>query len=147
MEPILKSILENKTENYLLPFFWQHDGHDAEIPARVQKIYESGCRAFCVESRPYEHFCEDAWWKTMDIILAEAKKRGMRVWVLDDKHFPTGYANGILEHEDLNLASKTPAGIACGRDGAHGGSVRLGANARAGGKARFRRAVPPHGQR
>ena len=45
MEPILKSILENKTENYLLPFFWQHDGHDAEIPARVQKIYESGCRA------------------------------------------------------------------------------------------------------
>ena len=39
MEPILKSILENKTENYLLPFFWQHDGHDAEIPARVQKIY------------------------------------------------------------------------------------------------------------
>ena len=73
MEPILKSILENKTENYLLPFFWQHDGHDAEIPARVQKIYESGCRAFCVESRPYEHFCEDAWWKTMDIILAEAK--------------------------------------------------------------------------
>lgn len=38
MEPILKSILENKTENYLLPFFWQHDGHDAEIPARVQKI-------------------------------------------------------------------------------------------------------------
>lgn len=61
MEPILKSILENKTENYLLPFFWQHDGHDAEIPTRVQKIYESGCRAFCVESRPYEHFCEDAW--------------------------------------------------------------------------------------
>ena len=106
MEPILKSILENKTENYLLPFFWQHDGHDAEIPARVQKIYESGCRAFCVESRPYEHFCEDAWWKTMDIILAEAEKRGMRVWILDDKHFPTGYANGILEHEDLDLRRK-----------------------------------------
>ena len=106
MEPILKSILENKTENYLLPFFWQHDGHDAEIPACVQKIYESGCRAFCVESRPYEHFCEDAWWKTMDIILAEAEKRGMRVWILDDKHFPTGYANGILEHEDLNLRRK-----------------------------------------
>lgn len=38
----------------------------------------------------------------MDIILAEAEKRGMRVWILDDKHFPTGYANGILEHEDLN---------------------------------------------
>ena len=106
MEPILKSVLEKNTENYLLPFFWQHDGHDAEIPARVQKIYESGCRAFCVESRPYEHFCEDAWWKTMDIILSEAEKRGMRVWILDDKHFPTGYANGILEHDDPNLRRK-----------------------------------------
>ena len=35
-----------------------------------------------------------------------SRKRGMRVWILDDKHFPTGYANGILEHEDLNLRRK-----------------------------------------
>lgn len=34
------------------------------------------------------------------------KAAGMRVWILDDKHFPTGYANGILEHEDLNLRRK-----------------------------------------
>ena len=103
MDAVLKNVLEGRTENYLLPFFWQHDGHDAEIPAQIQTIYASGCRAFCVESRPYEHFCEDAWWKTMDIILAEARKRDMRVWILDDKHFPTGYANGILAHSDPSL--------------------------------------------
>ena len=38
-----------------------------------------------------------------DIILAEARKRDMRVWILDDKHFPTGYANGILAHSDPSL--------------------------------------------
>ena len=103
MDAVLKNVLEGRTENYLLPFFWQHDGHDAEIPAQIQIIYASGCRAFCVESRPYEHFCEDAWWKTMDIILEEARKRDMRVWILDDKHFPTGYANGILAHSDPSL--------------------------------------------
>ena len=33
----------------------------------------------------------------MDVILAECKRRGMKVWILDDKHFPTGYANGGVE--------------------------------------------------
>ena len=28
--------------------------------------------------------------------MDEAKKRGMRVWVLDDAHFPTGFANGWI---------------------------------------------------
>lgn len=33
----------------------------------------------------------------MDIILEEARRLGMKVWILDDSHFPTGYANGALE--------------------------------------------------
>ena len=103
MDAVLKSVLDGQTDNYLLPFFWLHEGHDAELPAQIQKIAESGCRAFCVESRPYEHFCEEAWWKTLDIVLREAQKRQMRVWILDDKHFPTGYANGILAHSEPSL--------------------------------------------
>ncbi len=103
MEQRLKEILSGKEENYLLPFFWQHLGHTEEIPHRVQKIFESGCRAFCVESRPYEDFCGDSWWRDMGIILNEAKKRDMKVWILDDKHYPTGYANGLLEKKYPHL--------------------------------------------
>lgn len=33
----------------------------------------------------------------MDIVLNEAKKRDMKLWILDDKYFPTGYANGLIE--------------------------------------------------
>ena len=33
----------------------------------------------------------------MDIVLSEARKRDMKIWILDDKHFPTGYANGLIE--------------------------------------------------
>lgn len=33
----------------------------------MEKIAQSGCRALC------------------------------KVWILDDKHFPTGYANGLLQ--------------------------------------------------
>ena len=38
----------------------------------------------------------------MGFILQEAKKRKMRVWLLDDKSFPTGYANNyIASHPEL----------------------------------------------
>lgn len=33
----------------------------------------------------------------MDVIMEEARTRGMRVWILDDEHFPTGYAAGRLK--------------------------------------------------
>ncbi|MBQ3571853.1 MAG: hypothetical protein IJA15_03380 [Clostridia bacterium] len=38
----------------------------------------------------------------MDIILAEAKKLGMQVWLLDDDKFPTGHAGGaVAKNPDL----------------------------------------------
>ena len=43
MEPILKSILENKTENYLLPFFWQHGEDEATLRAMMAAIAATGC--------------------------------------------------------------------------------------------------------
>ncbi len=92
----LAQVLSGKEENYLLPFYWQHGTHRDRIPAQVQRIWESGCRALCVESRPHPDFCGPDWWADMDIILAECEKRDMKVWVLDDKRFPTGYANGLI---------------------------------------------------
>ena len=92
----LHDVLNRNEDNYLLPFYWQHGTHRDRIPAQVQRIYDSGCRALCVESRPHPDFCGPDWWADMDIILAECEKRDMKVWVLDDKRFPTGYANGLI---------------------------------------------------
>ncbi|MBQ3955997.1 MAG: glycosyl transferase family 2 [Clostridia bacterium] len=98
----LNDVLTGKEDNYMLPFYWQHGDHTASIPEEVERIYQSGARAFCVESRPHRDFCGEGWWRDMDIILAEAEKRGMKVWILDDDHFPTGHAAGkIKEHPEL----------------------------------------------
>lgn len=98
----LDEILSGKEANYLLPFYWQHGDHTERIPEQIQRIYDSGARALCVESRPHNDFCGEGWWRDMDIILAESKKRGMKVWILDDDHFPTGHANGAVEkHPEL----------------------------------------------
>lgn len=96
MNPTLQAVWNNTPDNYLLPFFWQHEGNREKIPEKLDKILESGCRAVCVESRPFEGFCQDSWWETLGLILEEAKKRDMKVWVLDAKHFPTGDTNGVL---------------------------------------------------
>lgn len=100
MDTRLEDVLAGKESNHLFPFFWVRNEKTDQLPERIQKVYESGCKGFCVESRTHEDFCGPKWWKDMRIILEEAKKRDMKVWILDDKHFPTGYANGILEKED-----------------------------------------------
>ena len=92
MDQRLDDVLHGREGNVLLPFLWMHDGHRGELPTLVKQVYDSGARALCVESRPHEHFCEQEWWDDMDVVLAEAERLGMKVWILDDKHFPTGYA-------------------------------------------------------
>ena len=95
----LKDLLTGQPENHLLPFLWVHGEDDATYRKMVRVIDEANIRAFCVEARPHKDFCRENWWRDMDIILDEAEKRGMKVWILDDKHFPTGYAAGLIEEK------------------------------------------------
>jgi hypothetical protein len=97
MDRNLNEALAGKTGNYILPFLWMHEGNTGRLKDLVRQVYDSGVRAFCVESRPHEKFGQDEWWTDMGIILEEAQRLGMKVWLLDDKHFPTGSANGLIE--------------------------------------------------
>lgn len=99
----IKNLLEGKMENYILPFFWQHGEDEETLRHYMKVIQESGCGAVCVESRPHPDFCGPRWWRDMDIILEEARKREMKVWILDDSHFPTGFANGAVKEAPLKL--------------------------------------------
>lgn len=94
MERRLREVLEGKGDNYILPFFWQHGETKELLEEGMEKIRACGIRAVCVESRPHPDFLGDGWWRDMDIILNKAGELGMRVWVLDDAHFPSGYCNG-----------------------------------------------------
>ena len=95
----LDECLENKYGSYVIPFLWLHGENKDELLSAIEDIYKSGAKEFCAESRVYEDFCGEKWWDDFGFILDEAKKRDMRVWLLDDKHFPTGYANGKLKEK------------------------------------------------
>ncbi|WNS40778.1 glycosylhydrolase-like jelly roll fold domain-containing protein [Paenibacillus sp. MMS20-IR301] len=90
----LQEILEGTEANYLLPFLWQQGEEEHVIRQEIARVNEAGIGAVCIEARPHPDFLGPKWWKDMDIILDEARSRGMKVWILDDDHFPTGHAAG-----------------------------------------------------
>lgn len=103
----LEQLLAGQEKGYVFPFFWQHGEDEETLRKYMRAIDEAHCHAVCVESRPHPDFCGPKWWRDMDVILDEARKRGMKVWILDDSHFPTGYANGTVLHapDDLRRQS------------------------------------------
>ena len=98
--------------NRIFPFLRVHGEPHDRLRDELDAICNCGLRAFCVESRPHPEFCEEGWWNDLGFILSYAKQRNMQVWVLDDKHFPTGYANSAIEKKYPHLRRKSVR-IAC----------------------------------
>jgi hypothetical protein len=90
----MKNNLYDLHSNYMIPFLWMHGEDEAEIRRMISVIHSSGIGALCVESRPHPNFLGPKWWQDMDVVLDECRKHDMDVWILDDEHFPTGYAAG-----------------------------------------------------
>jgi hypothetical protein len=96
MNKTIRRLLNGETDNHILPFFWQHGEDETTLRDYMRAIHQANCGAVCIESRPHPDFCGPKWWADMDVILDEARRRGMKVWILDDAHFPTGFANGAV---------------------------------------------------
>lgn len=97
MKEKIKFLLEQDIPGgHISPFFWQHGEDEVTLRHYMRVIQDSGCGGVCIESRPHPDFCGPGWWHDLDIILDEARRRQMQVWILDDRHFPTGFANGAL---------------------------------------------------
>lgn len=96
MKRLLES-LAGKNQNHIFPFLWLHGEDEHTLREYMGKIQESGIQAVCLEARPHPEFVRDGWWRDLDVILDEAKKRDMKLWILDDSHFPTGFANGAIK--------------------------------------------------
>jgi Glycosyl hydrolases family 2, sugar binding domain. len=107
MNATVERLLSGEADNHIMPFFWQHGEDEATLRKYMGVIADSNCGAVCVESRPHPDFCGPRWWRDMDIILDEARGRGMKVWILDDSHFPTGYANGALKTAPIELCRQS----------------------------------------
>ena len=98
-------------KNSLYPFFWQHGEDHQVLETYMEKISESGMGGVCIEARPHPEFVKEGWWNDLDCIINKAKELSMKLWILDDSHFPTGYANGYY----LNRFFRRNTGCLYGR--------------------------------
>ena len=90
----MNDYLKENPANYMVPFLWMHGEDEPRLREVIGAIHQSGIGALCVESRPQPDFLGPKWWQDMDVVLDECKKRGMKIWILDDERFPTGYSAG-----------------------------------------------------
>lgn len=92
-----QSLFKKEVQNYLYPFLWLHgESHDV-LKTYIDKIKEARMSALCIEARPHPGFVKQPWWDDVGFIIQELKKKDMKMWILDDSHFPTGYANGKIK--------------------------------------------------
>lgn len=91
---------------HILPFLWMHGEDTQTIEAYLQAMHDVGICEVCLESRPFKGFLEDPWWQELDVIFGCCDRLGMRVWILDDEHFPTGYAAGAIQDAHPELAKQ-----------------------------------------
>ncbi|MBO7684385.1 MAG: hypothetical protein J6T51_06645 [Kiritimatiellae bacterium] len=72
------------------PLFWMHgDETEARLREYVGRVAESGQGVLTIESRPHKDWMRDGWWRDVDIVLDECKKRGMKMMVFDDYWWPS----------------------------------------------------------
>ena len=91
-----EKLLSGGWDNRILPFLWLRGEEEAVLREYMRVIHDANIGAVCVESRPHPDFGGPRWWHDLDVILDEARRMGMKVWLLDDSHFPTGFADGKM---------------------------------------------------
>ena len=96
-----RAVMDGTYDNHLLPFLWMKGEDHATITEYLEKISGADIHEVCLESRTHPDFCGDGWWRDLRFVIDECKRLGMKIWILDDAHFPTGYANGkVAEHPE-----------------------------------------------
>ena len=113
MSQRLQDCLAGQEPNYLYPFLMYREPSELvpeeDIIKEIEAIYRAGCGAFLIETRGHSDWGGERWWKDLGLVLAEAKKWGLKVWLTDDVTVPSGKANWALKKGNDHLRRKALA--------------------------------------
>ncbi len=96
-------------EYSMTPFwFWNGDLDPDELIRQMALMREQGVMAFVIHARkgleiPY---LSEEWFDRVALVLEEAKRHGMLVWIYDEDNWPSGYAGGRVLQKNPNLTAQ-----------------------------------------
>jgi hypothetical protein len=81
------------------PLFWLH-GDENETPEHLrgylEKVAEGGNGCFTAESRPHRDWLGPGWYRDLGICLDQAKKLDLRMWIFDERWWPSQSVGGTV---------------------------------------------------
>src|SRR5512135_2419281 len=77
------------------PLFWLHGDESKErLETYVGKVAEGGNGCFTAESRPHRDWLGPEWYRDLAICLKAAKQHNLKLWIFDEKWWPSGEVGG-----------------------------------------------------
>ena len=102
METLEKQFRELPMEARRLtgPLFWLHGDESKErLEMYLGKVAEGGNGCFTTESRPHKDWLGEGWYRDLGICLEAAKKHDLKMWIFDEKWWPSGEVGGQVPKE------------------------------------------------
>ncbi|HEY5910344.1 MAG TPA: glycosyl hydrolase [Verrucomicrobiae bacterium] len=82
------------------PLFWLHGDESKErLEMYVGKVGEGGNGCLTTESRPHKDWLGEGWYRDLGICLEAARKHGLKVWIFDEKWWPSGEVAGKVPEQ------------------------------------------------
>ena len=79
------------------PLFWLHGDESKErLEMYVGKVAEGGNGCFTAESRPHSDWLGPGWYRDLGICLEAAKKHNLKMWIFDEKWWPSQGIGGTV---------------------------------------------------
>ena len=79
------------------PLFWMHgDANETKerLEGYLEKVAEGGNGCFTAESRPHSDWLGPRWYKDLDICLQKAKALDLKMWIFDERWWPSQSIGG-----------------------------------------------------
>lgn len=107
--------LPMEDRRHIGPLFFLHGDESKErLEMYVGKVAEGGNGSFTPESRPHSDWLGEGWWHDLSICLQSAKERNLKMWIFDEKMWPSQAVGGNVPPR---YAAKRLEGTATDIDG------------------------------
>ncbi len=105
MNPFETAFHQQAAEHSACPlWFWNGALEPAELLRQIALMHQQGVLAFVIHARCglEVEYLSETWFARCGLVIEEAARLGMKLWIYDEDNWPSGYAGGRVLERDPN---------------------------------------------